>query len=283
MAKLFGIAVGMIVAAIFALFLGRVRETSKVKQLVAALAHWGSRSAKRVNFASLHVPLPVARYFRHVLTDGQAVIKTARLKQSGVLRTHTKSREWFPFTATQVVVPAVTGFLWDAKVRMPFATHVRVLDSYIAGVGSGRVSLMSAVAVASEAGAPELNSGALQRYLAEGVWFPTALLPECGVLWSPVNDHSAMATLQDSAGATVSVEFRFNEIGEVTGIYSAGRFRRTDRGYELVPWEGHFGLYQTKSGMRIPQYGEVGWYEDGAFQLVWKGNITHAEYEMTAQ
>jgi len=59
---------------------------------------------------------------------------------------------------------------------LPLATHVRVLDSYAAGVGSGQVSLLSAVAIASEAGIPVLSSGALHRFLAEEVWFPTALL-----------------------------------------------------------------------------------------------------------
>lgn len=29
-----------------------------------------------------------------------------------------------------------------------------------------------------------------------------------------------------------------------------------------------------------PVYGEVGWYDDGVLHLVWKGDITHAEYEL---
>lgn len=161
---------------------------------------------------------------------------------------------------------------------MPLASHVRVLDSYIAGIGAGRVSLLSAIAVASERGTPELNSGALYRYLAEAVWYPTALLPQSGVLWSPIDDCAALATLT-VRGTTVSLEFRFNEIGEVTGIYSPGRFGRFDGGYKQVPWEGHFRSYRILSGMRVPSYGEVGWYDNTMLQLVWKGNIIGADYE----
>jgi hypothetical protein len=95
----------------------------------------------------------------------------------------------------------------------------------------------------------------------------------------PVNDHAATAALTDR-GVTVSLEFRFNEAGEVTGIYSPGRFGRFDGAYRQVPWEGHFMDCQGKAGMRVPRFGEVGWYDNGTLQLVWKGNIVDAQYEL---
>jgi hypothetical protein len=271
----------IVVAAAVAVLIGQTRETSKPEQMVATPIQSASWPASgTVDFDSFsELPSPVTDYFRHVLTDGQKLIRTAKMHQSGVLRTSTATERWSSFTASQLVVPPATGFVWNAKVGMPLAAHVRVLDSYIAGVGSGRVSLLSAFAVASEAGAPELNSGALHRYLAEAVWFPTALLPQSGVVWSPMNDYSAMATLTDR-GTTVSLEFRFNEVGEVTGIYSPGRFGSFDGGYKRVPWEGHFRDYQVHAGMRVPLYGEVGWYNDGTLQLVWKGNVIDAQYEL---
>jgi hypothetical protein len=161
---------------------------------------------------------------------------------------------------------------------MPLATHVRVLDNYIAGRGSGHVSLLSAFPVAAEAGTPELNAGALHRYLAEAVWYPTALLPQSGVEWSPIDNETAIAKLTNS-GTSVSLEFRFNEAGEVAEIYTPRRFGRFDGEYRQLPWEGHFRDYQIRAGMRIPLYGEVGWYDGRMLQLVWKGNITETQYE----
>jgi len=175
-------------------------------------------------------------------------------------------------------VPPATGFVWNAKVQMPLGTHVRVLDSYAAGVGAGRVSLLSAVTIVSDSDKPELNSASLHRYLAEAVWYPTALLPQSGVMWTAIDDRSALATLTDS-GITVSLEFRFNDADEVMAIYSPRRFSRIDGVYKELPWEGHFRDYQVRGDIRIPTYGEVGWYEDEMLQLVWKGNIIDAQYQ----
>lgn len=275
------IVVGFIVLGMAtALLIGRRRESTKTDKLVKGLLRTASgQAAGQTMFSILsELPPPVASYFSHVLSDRQQIIKVAKLHQVGKLRTTTGASRWFSFSAAQIVVPGVPGFVWNAKVLLPFAIDLRILDSYCAGIGSGWVSLWSAFPVASESGTWELNSGALHRYLAEAVWYPTALLPHSGVLWTPIHDRAALATLKDR-GTSVSLEFRFNEVGEVTGIYSPGRFGRFYGGYKQMPWEGVFRNYALRSGIRIPTYGEVGWYDAGAWQVVWKGSLTDIEYE----
>ena len=68
----------------------------------------------------------------------------------------------------------------------------------------------------------------------------------------------------------MSVEFPFNDIGEVTSIFSPGRFDQFDGGYRQVPCQGNVRDYQIQDGMRVPRYGEVGWYVDSTLQIVWK-------------
>lgn len=240
-------------------------------------AHGGG--SDRVDLNALgEVPPPVARYFRHVLRKRHQFIRVARLEQVGELRTSTRSSRWSRFRARQIIVPPSTGFVWDAQVSILPLIHVRVRDAYVRGTGSGRVSLLSTITMAADSDRPALNSGALHRYLAEAVWYPTALLPSPALRWSPVGDTKAQATLTDS-DLIVSLEFWFNDTGEITGVYSPGRWGRFDGAYQQIPWEGHFRSYHESGGMLVPAEGEVGWYSTGRWERVWKGRIVEADYE----
>lgn len=219
-------AAGVIVLiALVSLLLARRREKAVAQELAQTLlSNTSAPATGKVDFVSLsELPAPVAGYLKHVLGDEQPLLRTARLQQTGRLRTGTSGNRWLPFTADELVVPAAPGFLWNARIELPLKTHVRVLDGYLGGQGSGRASLLSACVVASERGAPELNSGALHRLLAEAVWFPTFLLPGLGVTWRPIDERRAEATLTHR-DTTVSLEFRFNEQHEVAGIYTPARW-----------------------------------------------------------
>ncbi len=237
-----------------------------------------AKRASRVDFSTLKsLPLPVRKYFTTVLKDNQPLIRKAQFSQHGKLTTSPKSSGWLPFTARQIVSTPKPGFLWNAKISMAPLLHIRVLDSYIRGKGSGSVLLMSAVKVAGAKDDVKLDSGALLRYLAESPWYPTALLPESGVKWTPLDDRRARATLADS-GVTVSVEFTFNDAGEIIKMYTTERYGLFDGEYRQIPWEGRFSDYAEKDGMRIPLRGEVGWHLPEGFWLFWKGEIKEAHY-----
>jgi len=107
------LAAVVLVGAALAVLIGQVRETIQAKRLAASLSERAPPLADaRVDFSALAaLPPPVARYFRHVLTDGQRLISLATWQQSGELRTRIDSANWSPFTASQVVSPPNTGFL----------------------------------------------------------------------------------------------------------------------------------------------------------------------------
>jgi uncharacterized protein DUF6544 len=280
-AKLTLIVLCVIVAAlILTIWIGSIRWSRALSKDIETLLQTTDRTGTaRVSLAELdNLPEPVLRYFRRVLREGHPYIRVARLRQTGELRTDTQSDRWLLFQADQVVTALSPGFVWNAKADIAPFIHVRVRDAYIAGQGSGEVSLLSAVTVAAERGRFEMNSGALHRYLAEAVWYPTALLPSAYLEWSPIDDNKALASLTDS-GITVRLEFSFNDAGEVTGIYTPGRWGAFDGGYKQVPWEGHFRKYEDRDGMWVPTEGEVGWYSSSEWQSVWKGTIAEVSYE----
>lgn len=264
----------VVLGVLLVLWLGiraqRATTSALDKQLAQTPRTEGARRVELDEIATL--PAPVARYFRLVLKEGQPLIRLARITQSGVLRTDTTTERWLPFEAEQVVTGVSPGFLWNAKVGMAPLLHVRVRDTYIAGQGGGQVSLLSAISIESAHGASEMNSGALHRYLAEAVWYPTALLPSANLQWTAIDDAKALATLTDS-GNKVSLEFRFNDAGEISGVYTGSRYGRFEGGFKQAGWEGHFRNYAERNGMRVPAEGEVGWYIGGAWRSVWKGKI----------
>jgi hypothetical protein len=228
------------------------------------------------------LPAPVARYFRTVLPNARAPIVYARLEQRGEFLVRPGPNGWRPFTAVEHFTSRPAGFVWDAAIRMAAGVPVFVRDGFVAGRGSMTASVLGIRRVVSIEGTPAIASGALQRYLAEVVWLPTALLPSAGVAWTALGPASARATL--TAGATtVSVDFHFGADGLVERIYTASRERDVGGGRTLpTPWQGSFARYDMRDGVCIPLEGEVAWLLPEGPQPYWRGEITGVTYEPAA-
>jgi Family of unknown function (DUF6920) len=156
--------------------------------------------------------------------------------------------------------------------------NVDVRDAYVRGAGAMRAAMFGVLTMADAHDTPEMAAGALQRYLAEGPWFPTALLPSQGVVWSAIDDTSARATLTDGA-TTVSIDFTFNDRGEIVRAWTPARYRATKHGFDVAPWGGTFAEYAERQGVRIPLQGEVAWEPDGRREPYWRGRVTQVEYD----
>ncbi len=224
------------------------------------------------------LPAPVKRYFRAVLSDGQPIVRRARLLQQGDFLVRPKENGWRPFTATQYVGAQPAGFVWDARIRMASGLAVRVRDAFVDGRGYMYASLLGTVRLVAVEGTPGIAAGALQRYLAEAAWYPTALLPSQGVVWTAIDDSRARATIS-VAGTTVSLEFRFGSDGFVHSVFAADRARNVDGRDVPTPWQGRFFDYEERDGMRIPVRGEVEWLLPEGPQMYWKGRVTEVSYE----
>lgn len=274
----------VLVALLAALALAlRVAHGGQLRSVAAAAAALQERSrrqaAERVDAHSLaSLPPPVLRYLNHALPADRRGLRLVRYEQQGILRTDPKSERWMAFTAAQVVAANTMEFLWTARVRVAPALHLQVQDSLLGGRGAGRVALLSAIPLATTGGKIEINSGALHRFLAEAVWYPSALLPSAHLSWAAVDDSRAVATLTDGT-TKVSLEFRFNASDEVAGIYTPGRWGAFDGSYRQVAWEGRFGSYSRRDGVLVPSEGEVGWYADGEWRPVWRGTVVSTAME----
>lgn len=259
-----------------------------VAMLIATMAAW--HRTTRDNVARMHatstalqetfssasleqVPPPVARYFRRALHEGQPLAVSAVATQDAEFFIN---GAWRPLTATQHFAASPPAFVWDARIRMaPFvAVHVR--DSYIGGRGSMQATMFGVYKLADQEGVPELNAGALQRYLGEAVWLPTALLPGHGVTWTAVDDSSAIATL--TGGPTmVSLKFLFDAADRIIEV-SGDRYAEDKGRYQLRPWRVRCADHEEQHGMLIPMSCEVAWLSPEGPQPYWRGRLTAIEY-----
>lgn len=224
------------------------------------------------------LPPVVQRYCRSVLREGQPLVALTRFTHTGTFNMGEQTPKWRAFSSSQTVTVRRPGFVWDARVRMAPGLHVFVHDAYVAGEGLLRAKVLGLVAVADVHGTPEVAAGELMRYLAEAMWYPTALLPSQGVHWTAIDDTSARATLTDGA-TTVSLDFHFGPDGLIESTYAAARPRTSGGVVVSAPWRGRAWGYEVRHGMRIPLEAEVAWIDPTGAYPYWRGRITHIDYE----
>jgi hypothetical protein len=234
--------------------------------------------AARLDWSAIDgAPAPVRRYLHHVLENCRSPICRARFAQKGRLRTDGASSRWMTFAAQHAVRPTKAEFIWNAVVRAFGPLHVRVVDSLLDGRGAGWVHAMSRVRIASSRRCAEMDHGALHRFLAEAVWYPTALVPGSGLRWTAIDERRAAATMA-TAHASVSLEFEFNDADEVVAVYTPARWGLFHGHFEQRAWKGHFKDYQTILGVGVPMRGNVGWLTESGWHTVWEGELVAADY-----
>jgi len=269
----------LILTSAAALWWGRLSWQQHVCSLFAKLSAPPSVETAFVDLSELDdLPSPVQKYFRRVLKEGAPIIVRARVSQKGGFRATPEMEGWSDMAAEQQYGVRPAGFVWDASITMLPSVTINVCDSYINGHGAVKGRLMSLFSLFDAHGSKELDSGALQRYLAEAVWFPTALLPSPGVTWEAIDDHRAKATLTDRHNS-VSLLFGFNDAGEIVSVYSPDRYRENEGTYIPTPWQGHYSRYIDVDGYLIPSEAEVEWHLEEQVYPYWRAVISGVTYE----
>jgi hypothetical protein len=222
-------------------------------------------------------PPPVRRFFERALTPGQRVISHATCAQAGTFLVR-PPRSFRPFRAVQTFATAPPAFAWDARIRALPGVGITVHDTLAGGQGAVSARLMRLFTLAAAGGTPAIAVGALQRYLAEAVLLPTALLPREGVVWSAIDDRRARATLTTD-GTTASLELAFGDDGLVESVFAPDRPRDLGGGRSApTPWRGRWCDPVTVEGMLVPSRGAVEWLLPEGPLLYWRASVTDITY-----
>jgi hypothetical protein len=274
------VALGLVLAAV--LEGSRFRWVARTRELRERLRAAAPAPAPTVvTAAELEaLPSPVARYLRAALREGQPVVTRARIRWEGRFNMGSPARDnWKPFTADQEFVPRAPGFVWDARVAMAPGLTVFVRDGFVAGEASMLGAVRGLLTVVDRRGTPGLASGALQRYLAEAVWFPTALLPTQGVTWTALDDSTARATIASGA-TTVSLDFRFGPDGLVREVRAPERTYDDGKGPpRRLPWIARILGWAAQDGMQVPDSAVVEWRFPERPYAYWRGRPVTVSYE----
>ena len=274
------IILGLVSIIAIALVYGSNRWQSATKEmhakLEAARLPIGAKTYSSDELIGL--PVPVQRYFRKALKDGQPIVLAVSVEHSGTFNMSETDEQWRPFISTQRVLTQRAGFDWEGRIAMMPGLSVRVHDAYIAGEGILHASLFGLVSLVNLRCTPEVAKGELMRFFAEAAWYSTALLPSQGVQWETVDDTSAKATLRDG-DTTLNLLFRFNEDGLIESVRAEARGRTVAGSVIPTPWEGRWRNYELREGMRIPIDGEVAWILPEGPKPYWRGRITRLSYE----
>lgn len=235
-------------ASIFGAWQWSVTIRDLVAQLRAGRVVPNTSRYREAELADL--PAPVQRYFRAVLTSGQPIVTAPRLTQIGTFNMGTSADQWKPFTATQDFESARPGFVWNATITLFPGFPMRVVDAFTSGKGLLRPTLLDLYSMGTLQGTGEIARGELLRHFAESAWFPTALLPNQGVVWQAVDDTSAQATMTDGPNSVTTL-VRFGIDGLISSFYVEERTTKVGGASEMLPCAGRISNYQIRSGMRL--------------------------------
>ncbi|MFZ3064876.1 MAG: DUF6544 family protein [Nitrospirota bacterium] len=262
------IILSIIVVVIIAIIIGNhylsIQFKTEIEKLFSLSKNISNKTFSHEQLSGL--PEPVKRYFKHVLREKQPYISYVRLRHNGQFKTGLK-KDWIDIKGEQYYTTERPGFVWRGKTSLFTAR-----DMYIEDKGRLTVSLFSLFKILDGKG-EEYNQGELLRWLGEGVWFPTNLLPSEYLQWSPINATSARLAFKYKE-LSLFYTVRFNEQGEITELETK-RYMSKDK---LETWVGKASDYKEINGVVIPTKIEAIWRlktEDFSYA---KFNLKNIEY-----
>lgn len=178
-----------------------------------------------------------------------------RLRQQGKMKIKPDG-DWMPFNANQYFNVKAQSFIWTARVNSGSPVYFDGRDKLINGEGEMLIKLLSLFPLVNEYENDKIDSGAMQRFLAEICWFPTAALSN-QIRWVALDRNAARAELE-IYGKKVSGIFNFSEEGELLS-FQAQRFYGGEQDSRKETWHIEMLGFKEFSGYRIPNKCRITW------------------------
>ncbi len=248
------IIIAVLAIIILILFLtGRYRSHKFYKQEIKALLE-GARdlSGQEFSYEQLKgLPVPVQRYFRLVLKEGQSYVSTLYLTQKGTFKVGL-DKDWVNISGEQFFSAEPPAFVWQG-----LTDKFTARDMYLKNEGRLVIRIKNAFKIMQAEGR-QYDEGELLRWLGESVWFPTNLLPRKDLIWKAVDDDHAYLYYKHQ-GMTLKYLITFNEKGEIVRLETTRFIDEQNK----ETWVGKTSNYENLCGMHVPTRIEAFWVIDG--------------------
>ncbi len=221
------------------------------------------------------LPEAVQRWLRRAGVVGKPRVNCVRLKQRGRFR-QKPGQAWMPFEAEEYFSSDPPAFVWSVSMRAAPLFSVKGRDLYSEGRGNMLIRPLG-LFTAADARGPEIDQGALTRFLNEIMWFPDAALNDY-VVWEAIDDDAARATMT-YGGVSASAVFHFSASGDLVTMV-AERYRSLGDSFSLDTWSTPISAYGEFQGRRLPVQGEGVWHlADGDFAYI-RIELLEIEYDV---
>jgi len=208
------------------------------------------------------LPAIVQKWMHGSGVIGQDKIVSVRLEQKGEMKTEPDGK-WMPFTAIQYFNVENPAFVWTTEVNLIPMVNMAGRDKLIDGKGEMLIKLANVIPVVDEGNNEKINSGAMLRYMAEMVWFPSAALNDY-IEWEVIDANSVKGTFTWN-GKSVSGIYTFSEEGSFKS-FQADRYYGGKKESKIEKWEIIASDYKEFNGIKIPNNCSVIWkLKDGDF------------------
>ena len=198
------------------------------------------------------LPPPVQRSLRRSDVLGKQVPTRVTVRQKGEILLRDR---WLPFTAVEGYNVSSPGFEWKAVVKLAGLPLARADDSLSDRRGRMHVRLLGMFTVVDEVG-PEMDQGALMRWLNETMWFPHVWATDV-ISWKPVDDATALGAVT-VGNLRVEAAFCFDSEGRLID-FRGDRYRIGETGPELVRWATPITGHDRFDGIEVPTFGSALW------------------------
>lgn len=257
-------------------FIGNLVFNKNVDNEIKVLFKKVKNKRSHISKADIEVlPQNVQRWLKYAQIIGKEKITSVRLKQKATMRLEI-DKKWMPVQAEQYFTTEEPSFIWKANIKMAPLFHIVGRDVYTEGKGNMLIKFLSLFTVANSKG-KEINQGTLLRYLAEMVWFPTAVVNNF-ITWEEIDTEHAKATMTYKEVIASGV-LTFNDKGEVIN-FEAERYGEFDNKFRLELWSISLYAYKEFDGIKVPTKGDVTWkLKTGNFNW-FNFEVTQIEYNI---